>query len=314
MCRWGAAGEIRIPAGVSCPPSRYLPAAMSSSPRRSAVAILVAGIAIVGCGGDSDSATGSECLSSLAIPGDGAIDFVDYDMARETGALADADELGAPGEDTSRAYIDLADRGISFPRIINVPFSRAADGPVGISDIRCAISAATEATEVLVLADDVEVAEQAWPAPLLLDDDRLAIGPDDDDLAALLATPDTADAEGIRRSLVDAMSARSAHQGVVLTRGADPSSASAVGEAMGDDGRQLLVVWTTDAAEADEVEQTFRDSLVASREADDLAIDDADVTVTDELLVASIPIVGDAAVMQHILRVSDILLLRTPPS
>lgn len=284
---------------------------MSSSVRRSALAVLATAVAIAGCSGDSDSAAqGSECLSSLAIPGDGSIDFVDYDMARESGVLDASDDLGAPGEDTSGAYVDLADRGIYFPRIVSMPFMRRDDGPIGIGGIRCSFSAVTEATEVLVLTDDVEVAEQAWPAPLLVDGDRLATGPDEDELAGQLVPPDTTVDEGIRRSLVEALTARSAHQGVVLTRRDEPSSGSAVGEGMTDGVRQLLVVWTTDGVDVGEVETMFRDALAASREADDLAIDDADVTVTDALLVASIPIVGDATVMQDILVVSDVLLAR----
>ena len=314
MCRWGAAGEIRIPAGVSCPPSRYLPAAMSSSPRRSAVAILVAGIVIVGCGGDSDSATGSECLSSLPTAGGGVLSFVDYDMARQTGALDDGDELAALSARTGTMYLDLLERDVFLPDVISRPLATVQDGPIGIADVRCSIAGASSGVEVLILTSDAEVVADdadSFQFATLQDGDRLATGRKDADLTASLDPP-AEDDDGAGRRLVEALHSRSAHQGVVTFDRDDSSVASAVGRAMVDGTPRLVVAWTTTETSAEQDETALRESLEESGAADDLAIDDADVSIGDDVVIASIPITSSKAVMYRIVQRYDILLARPP--
>ena len=124
-------------------------------------------------------------------------------------------------------------------------------------------------------------------------------------MAALLTSPDDGDTS-IARDVIDAMSARSAHQGVVFTS-ADVG-ALAVCESVDDGSHQLIVVRMTPGADAADLEADFDAMLAESRAAKELAIDDADVSVTDGTLVASIPITGDAAVMAMILQTNDVLL------
>lgn len=276
------------------------------------VSALAATAVLAACGDSSGSDSDSSgCLADLAIGRDPALEFTDYDTARDTGMLGADDEL-APFPDPDRdapearevvmAYNDITlERDLQLPLVIGRSLTVLDGSPVGIGDVRCSIADPLGNTEALLLVPDADVDEGRWGGALEVDGDRMAVSADDDaDLTEVLAPPsddDSATDVGFR-DVVSVLSARSAQQGQVFTTSGDASQGLVgVGEAMADGTRHLLIVWSFPDADPATVEAAFDEALGDTGAAEVLDIDAAEVATEDGMLVASIPIDSDHPLM-----------------